>query len=371
MVYTAVGVAAGLLGEGLSAALQNPWVLGAFAVLMVALALSMFGLYELQLPQRWQTRLTASSNRRRGGGRRCRRDGRDLGADRRPCVTAPLAGALAYIAQTGDAFTGGGALFAMALGMGVPLVPVGVGAGNLLPRAGRWMEVTKRFFGFLLLGVAIWMVSPVLPAAADGGLGRPAAGGGGLSRRFRPARQRAARTGAAGQGLGLLAARPVPSCWWAWPRAAAIRCSPCRTGCGARCGAAVPGGAGHAEVRFERVASVTELETRVAQASAAGKPVLLDFYADWCVSCKEMERLTFSDTAVRSRLSGSVLLQADVTRNNADDKALLKRFGLFGPPGIILFGADGSERPVRVIGYQSAERFLDSLQRALGSATRT
>ena len=136
-------------------------------------------------------------------------------------------------------------------------------------------------------------------------------------------------------------------------------------------GAAVPGGAGHAEVRFERVASVTELETRVAQASAAGKPVLLDFYADWCVSCKEMERLTFSDTAVRSRLSGQVLLQADVTRNNADDKALLKRFGLFGPPGIILFGADGSERPVRVIGYQSAERFLDSLQRALGSATRT
>ncbi len=164
VVYTAVGVAAGLAGEGLSAALQNPWVLSAFAALMVALALSMFGLYELQLPQRWQTRLTASSNQRQSG--------QIFGAAAMgaisalivgPCVTAPLAGALAYIAQTGDAFTGGAALFAMAIGMGVPLVLVGVGAGNLLPRAGKWMEATKRFFGFLLLGVALWMVTPVAP----------------------------------------------------------------------------------------------------------------------------------------------------------------------------------------------------------------
>ncbi len=165
VVYTAIGVAAGLLGEGLAAALQNPAVLGAFAALMVALSLSMFGLYELQLPQHWQTRLTASSNRRQGG--------QVIGAAAMgaisalivgPCVTAPLAGALAYIAQTRDAVTGGSALLAMALGMGVPLVLVGVGAGNLLPSAGRWMEATKRFFGFLLLGVAIWMVTPVLPA---------------------------------------------------------------------------------------------------------------------------------------------------------------------------------------------------------------
>lgn len=167
VVYTGIGVAAGLLGEGLSAALQAPWVLAAFALLMVALSLSMFGLYELQLPQHWQTRLTASSNRRQGGQLA---GAAAMGAISAlivgPCVTAPLAGALAYIARTGDAVVGGGALFAMALGMGVPLVLVGVGAGNLLPRAGRWMETTKRFFGFLLLGVALWMVSPVLPAWA-------------------------------------------------------------------------------------------------------------------------------------------------------------------------------------------------------------
>ena len=163
-VYTGIGVAAGLLGEGLSAALQTPGVLGAFSVLMVALSLSMFGLYELQLPQRWQTRLTAASIRRRGGQLA---GAAAMGALSAlivgPCVTAPLAGALAYIAQTRDAATGGSALFAMAIGMGVPLVLVGVGAGNLLPRAGRWMEVTKRFFGFLLLGVAIWMTRPAAP----------------------------------------------------------------------------------------------------------------------------------------------------------------------------------------------------------------
>ena len=374
VVYTAVGVAAGLLGEGLSAALQNPWVLGAFAVLMVALALSMFGLYELQLPQRWQTRLTASSNRRQGGQVA---GAAAMGAISAlivgPCVTAPLAGALAYIAQTGDAFTGGGALFAMALGMGVPLVLVGVGAGNLLPRAGRWMEVTKRFFGFLLLGVAIWMVSPVLPAwllmAAWAALLLVAAVFLGAFDQLGSEPHGLARLG---KGLGLLAALAGAILLVGLASGGRDPLQPLSHLAAVRgAGAAVPGGAGHAEVRFERVASVTELETRVAQASAAGKPVLLDFYADWCVSCKEMERLTFSDTAVRSRLSGLVLLQADVTRNNADDKALLKRFGLFGPPGIILFGADGSERPVRVIGYQSAERFLDSLQRALGSATRT
>lgn len=374
VVYTAIGVAAGLLGEGLAAALQTPGVLAAFAALMVALSLSMFGLYELQLPQQWQNRLTATSNRRRGG--------QVVGAAAMgaisalivgPCVTAPLAGALAYIAQTRDALTGGSALLAMALGMGVPLVLVGVGAGNLLPRAGRWMEATKRFFGFLLLGVAIWMVTPVLPAwlimalwaalllvaavflGAFDALGAEARG--------------VARLG---KGLGVLAALAGAILLLGLASGGRDPLQPLAHLNLARVtGAAAEAPAGPQAVRFERVRSVAELDARVAQAAAAGKPVLLDFYADWCVSCKEMERMTFTDAQVRTRMSEIVLLQADVTANNADDKALLKRFGLFGPPGIILFGADGRERPVRVIGYQSAGRFLESLERALGTRPST
>ncbi|WP_354683411.1 protein-disulfide reductase DsbD [Cupriavidus necator] len=371
VVYTAVGVAAGLLGEGLSAALQTPWVLGLFAALMVALALSMFGLYELQLPQRWQTRLTESSNRRQGGQVA---GAAAMGAISAlivgPCVTAPLAGALAYIAQTRDAVIGGSALFAMALGMGVPLVLVGVGAGNLLPRAGRWMEVTKRFFGFLLLGVALWMLGPVLPAwvtmlllaalllvaavflGAFDGLGQDP--------------RNLARVG---KGMGVLFAIAAAIVLIGVASGGRDPLQPLSHLSVSRSGGEAAGGA--QAVRFERVRSVAELDARVAQAAAAGKPVLLDFYADWCVSCKEMERMTFVDPRVRARLSEIVLLQADVTANNADDKALLKRFGLFGPPGIILFGADGRERPVRVIGYQSANRFLESLERAFGTRTST
>ncbi|MGY2489678.1 protein-disulfide reductase DsbD [Cupriavidus sp. CP313] len=371
VVYTAVGVAAGLLGEGLSAALQTPWVLGLFAALMVALALSMFGLYELQLPQRWQTRLTESSNRRQGGQLA---GAAAMGAISAlivgPCVTAPLAGALAYIAQTRDAVIGGAALFAMAIGMGVPLVLVGVGAGNLLPRAGRWMEVTKRFFGFLLLGVALWMLGPVLPAwvsmLALAALLLVAAVFLGAFDGLGPDPRNLARVG---KGVGVLFAIAAAIVLIGVASGGRDPLQPLSHLSVARGGAEAARGA--QAVRFERVRSVAELDARVAQAAAAGKPVLLDFYADWCVSCKEMERMTFVDPRVRARLSEIVLLQADVTANNADDKALLKRFGLFGPPGIILFGADGRERPVRVIGYQSANRFLESLERAFGTRTST
>lgn len=371
VVYTAVGVAAGLLGEGLSAALQTPWVLGLFAALMVALALSMFGLYELQLPRRWQTRLTESSNRRQGG--------QVVGAAAMgaisalivgPCVTAPLAGALAYIAQSRDAVIGGAALFAMAIGMGVPLVLVGVGAGNLLPRAGRWMEVTKRFFGFLLLGVALWMLGPVMPAWVTmlllAALLLVAAVFLGAFDGLGPDPRNLARVG---KGLGVLFAIAAALVLIGVASGGRDPLQPLSHLSVGRSGAESAGTT--QAVRFERVRSVAELDARVAQAAAAGKPVLLDFYADWCVSCKEMERMTFVDPRVRARLSEIVLLQADVTANNAQDKALLKRFGLFGPPGIILFGPDGRERPVRVIGYQSANRFLESLERAFGQRTST
>ncbi|MBB1632956.1 protein-disulfide reductase DsbD [Cupriavidus sp. UME77] len=372
VVYTGIGVAAGLLGEGLSAALQAPWVLVAFALLMVALSLSMFGLYELQLPQHWQTRLTASSNRRQGGQLA---GAAAMGAISAlivgPCVTAPLAGALAYIARTGDAVVGGGALFAMALGMGVPLVLVGVGAGNLLPRAGRWMETTKRFFGFLLLGVALWMVSPVLPAwALMAGWAALLLVGAVFLSAFDSLGPDAHGLARVSKGLGLLAALAGAILLVGLASGGRDPLQPLAHLSAARSAPeAATGGA--SELRFERVRSVAELDARVAQAAAAGKPVLLDFYADWCVSCKEMERFTFTDERVRARLSEVVMLQADVTRNNADDRALLKRFGLFGPPGIILYGADGRERPVRAIGYQPATRFLDTLSRALDTKANT
>lgn len=366
VVYTAVGVAAGLIGEGLAATLQKPWVLALFALLMVALSLSMFGLYELQLPQRWQTRLADSANRRPGGQIA---GAAAMGAISAlivgPCVTAPLAGALAYIAQSGDAWTGGTALFSMAIGMGVPLLLVGVGAGNLLPRAGRWMEATKRVFGFLLLGVALWMVGPVLPAWLSMlGWATLLLVGAVFLRAFDGLGAEPHPVARLGKGLGVLSALAGAILLVGLASGSRNPLQPLsHLVAGARDGAPAA-----QAVRFERVRSVAELDARIAQASAAGKPVLLDFYADWCVSCKEMERFTFSDPRVQARLADVVMLQADVTANNADDKALLKRFGLFGPPGIILFGDDGRELPVRVIGYQAAGRFLASLERAFGPA---
>lgn len=361
VVYTAIGVAAGLLGEGLAATLQKPWVIGLFAALMVALALSMFGLYELQLPARWQVALTAASQRQSGGQLA---GAAGMGALSAlivgPCVTAPLAGVLAYIAQTGDAVIGGSALFAMALGMGVPLVLVGVGAGNLLPRAGRWMENTKRFFGFLLLAVAIWMVALVAPAWVGmvawaawlllgatflGAFDALGEGAGGIRR--------------LGKGVGIIAAVCGVLLLLGLASGGRDPLQPLAHLSVSRANASSQHG-----VTFERVRTVAELDARIAAASREGRAVMLDFYADWCISCKEMERFTFVDPRVQQALSNVVLLQADVTANNADDKALLKRFDLFGPPGILFFGKDGKELPVRVIGFQSADKFVESLARA-------
>ena len=355
-VYTAVGVAAGLAGQGLQAALQNAWVLGAFAVLMVALSLSMFGLYELQLPAAWRDHLTKASSKHGGG--------EIVGAVVMgalsalivsPCVTPALAGALAYMA-----------LFAMSIGMGVPLVLVGVGAGNLLPRAGHWLIVTKAVFGFILLAVALWIVQPVLPAwavmIAWGGLLIGAAvflrtfdslpdGAGNVQRLGKVAGVVLALAGAA-QLVGVAAGGRDPL----QPLSGLIRAS-----AGASAQAEAHG------VTFKRVKSIAELDAEVRNASASGRAVMLDFYADWCVSCKEMERLTFTDTRVRKALADVVLLQADVTANSADDQVLLKRFGLFGPPGTIFFDAQGRELKARVVGYERADTFLESLRRTIGT----
>ncbi len=354
VAYALAGVAAAFSGSLLAAALQNPWVLGAFALVFVALALSMFGFYELRLPGFLHERLH-SAHRKLQGGRLASVAGMGVlsAIIVSPCVAAPLAGALLYISQTRDVALGGAALFAMALGMGVPLVAVGVSEGALLPRAGTWMESVRRFFGVLLLAVAIWVVSPVLPATAQ---------------------MLAWAALLIGSAVFLRALDPLPmaaSGWWRLWKGVGVAAlvigvallvgalsgsrDPLRPLAGFTQGRTPAA----SKVQWTRVASIVELQEKLA---APGKPVMLDFYADWCVSCKEMEAFTFSDPRVRAQLDGMLLLQADVTANTEADRALLKRFSLFGPPGIIFFDAQGREiRGLRVVGFQSADRFLKTL----------
>jgi len=344
IVYTLLGVAAGLAGEGLAAALQNPWVLGTFALLIVAMAMSMFGFYELQLPSSLQSRLAGASGRQsRGKLAGVFAMGAISALIVGPCVAAPLAGALVYISQTRDVVVGGAALFAMAMGMSIPLLLVGVSAGALLPRAGAWMESVKRLFGVLMLAMALWLVSPVLPPVVQM-LGWAALLMGYGFYLLRTHRHWA--TMASGAALAVLGAVQLVGA--------------ATGGRDALAPLAHLTGTAHQGLVFKRIKTVEDLDRELA--NTGGRTVMLDFYADWCVSCIEMEKLTFVDPRVQAKLAESVLLQVDVTANDAADKAMLKRFGLFGPPGIILFGADGKEiHDSRVIGYQNSEKFLQSL----------
>ncbi|MYM28835.1 protein-disulfide reductase DsbD [Duganella sp. CY15W] len=345
LVYTALGVAAGLAGEGLASALQNPWVLGAFALLMALLSLSMFGFYELQVPAALQSKLSTVSNRQASG----KLAGVFvMGAISAlivgPCVAAPLAAALVYISQSRDIVIGGAALFAMAVGMSVPLILVGVSAGTLLPKAGVWMDAVKRFFGVLMLAVGWWLVSPVLPGAVQM-LGWAALlVGYGMYLLMNSGQWVAKSVGVIVAVLGVAQLVGVVS-----------------GGRDPLAPLAHLGSKAHeAPLAFQRIKTTQQLDAVLAQ--TGGKTAMLDFYADWCVSCKEMEKLTFVDPQVRAKLANTVLLQVDVTANDADDKAMLKRFGLFGPPGIILFDRQGKEIPnARVIGFQDAAKFTASL----------
>jgi thioredoxin:protein disulfide reductase len=357
LVYTALGIAAALVGQSLGAWLQNPWVLGAFGLLLTAFALTLIGGIDLAMPQRWQDGAAQASNRRSGGrfvavATMGALSALVVGA----CMTAPLFAVLAFIAHTGNALLGGFALFAMGLGLGVPLLIVGLGAGTLLPRAGAWMDGVKVFFGVVLLAAALWIVWPVLGstwqlalsalwlliAAAALGLFTPQSGGTSVWRRLGRGLGAALAIWAATLLVGLAAGSSDPL------RPLAVLAARAPGG-----GAAL---AAHEGPVFAPVRSSAELEQVLKQAT---QPVMLDFYADWCVSCKEMEHLTFTDPRVTARLAQMQLVRADVTANNADDQALLKRFGLFGPPGIIVF-RDGKELG-RVVGYQAADRFLRSL----------
>ena len=361
LTYALAGVAAGLSGTLISNALQNPWALGLGAAIFVALAMSMFGFYELQMPSFLQSRFTEASNRIQGGRFA---SVFVMGAISAlivgPCVAAPLAGALLYISQTGDVVLGGVSLFSLALGMGVPLLLVGVSAGALLPRAGAWMDAVKRFFGVALLAVAIWLISPLLSNITQmfmwsalliisamylHALEPLAVNARGFARFWKGVgiiylvAGSALLLGALGGSRDLLQPLSIYK------------------------GGVASAAEEDAHLRFQRVKTVAELDAAVK--GAAGRHVMLDFYADWCVSCKELERFTFADAKVQARLKDVLLLQADVTANGADDKALLARFKLFGPPGIIFFDKAGNEVAYRVIGYEPPEKFLDSLSKAI------
>lgn len=365
LVYTALGVAAGLAGEGLAGALQKPWVLLTFGALLFALALSMFDVYQLQLPSALQSRLTESSGRQSGG--------KMIGVFVMgalsalivgPCVAGPLAGALLYISQTGNAVTGGWALFSMATGMSVPLLLTGLSAGSLLPRAGAWMNNVKKVFGLLLIAVAIWMISPVLPVTANMALWGAFAILCAVFLRIGDSLPQGAGIGAyAGKALGVVMllgglfelVGAASSGTDVLQPLAHLRAG------GTAGGAASAQAAAHEGPRFTRIRTVEELDKMLASTT---KPVMLDFYADWCVACKEMERMTFSEGRVAAAMQDMQLLQVDVTANNADDRALMKRFQLFGPPGIIMFDARGKEVPqARVIGFMPPESFVRQLQR--------
>jgi thiol:disulfide interchange protein DsbD len=354
LVYTALGIAAGLAGEGLAAWLQKPIVLAGFAVLLAVLALSMFGAYNLQIPEFIAGRLTQTTQRLPGGRwLAVFAMGAVSALIVSPCVAAPLAGALVYISQTRDVLIGGTALFALACGMGVPLVVVGASAGKLMPRAGAWMEDIKFFFGLVLLGMALWTVQILLP----GPLVLILWGGLALGGVLRLVRQLA--------GLSRSAVF--------WRRVGAIPLALIAVGqwAGAAGGGADPlkpwaaFQSSKAALTFAPVHSLQELSQALARSAASGRPTLLDFYADWCVSCKEMERYTYTDPQVQQKLAGVNLLKADVTANTDEERALLRQFGLFGPPGTLLFDAQGREiRSARIVGYEDAQTFLASLKRA-------
>jgi thiol:disulfide interchange protein DsbD len=355
LVYTTLGVAAGLAGEGFAAALQTPWAIGGFAVLLAIFALSMFDVYELRLPTGVTSNLTSQCYALPAGQvAGVFMMGGVSALIVSPCVTAPLAGALLFISQSRDVMLGGAALFAMAIGMSVPLLVLGVSSGRWLPKSGVWMHAVKRLFGVAMLGVAIWVAQPVLPIAVVLALWgllllllaymlRPFSSHGHRRHAMRIWLQRALGVAALVFGVMEIVGAasgghdPLQPLAHFGDTAASARDAP----------------------RFAVVRSSAELDQALR---SAGRPVVLDFYADWCVSCKEMERFTFNDADVASRLGQALLLKADVTQNTEADRELLRRFKLFGPPGTLFFDAQGREViSARVVGFQGPRRFAKSL----------
>src|SRR5688572_979111 len=358
--YTAAGIAAGAIGQGfnLQATFNQPWIIAVFSLLFVVLAASMLGLFTIEMPGFIQTRLSSKSNEQQAGtylgvGVMGALSALIVSA----CVAPPLIAALTVISQTGDVVRGGLALFVMSIGMGTPLLLVGASAGKLLPRAGAWMDTVKNLFGVLFLAVAAWMLSRIVPgwlsmifwavpalvlAWVFWRTRTRTAGGRALSRGLAVAASLYGVVLLAGSALG--SSNPLAPI----PQLAAQQ----------------------THLQFKRIKNLADLEREVAAASQSGRSVMLDFYADWCVSCKEMEHYTFTDKAVQDALANTTLLQADVTKNDDDDQALLRHFGIFGPPTIAFYGADGAERRnFRVVGFMKAAEFAAVVRQAVAPAT--
>ncbi len=364
LTYTVFGVLAALFGSNLQIIFQQPWVIVLFSGVFVALSFSMFGFYHLELPKSLQATLHNNSSE-------LHRDGSLLGAAimgalssliMGPCVAAPLAGALIFIGQSGDVLLGGSALFMMGMGMGLPLLILGASAGKLLPKAGNWLNATKAVFGVIMLSVALWMLTRILPAEismllwailliissiylhALEPLPSTCTGWAKLFKGLGVVMLLYGTLLIIGYGLGntnplapLVGEHSLPA-----EKNATVNTS---------------------KINFQRIATLDDLTQALAQASAKQQRVMLDFYADWCISCKEMEAYTFTNPQVKTALHEFVLLQVDVTKNSADDQAFLKKFNLIGPPALIFFDNTGHELSgQRVIGYQQAEQFLHTLQ---------
>ncbi|NOH64008.1 protein-disulfide reductase DsbD [Vibrio sp. RE88] len=345
LTYTLLGLVVASAGMQFQAAMQHPYVLIGLSVMFVALALSMFGAYTIQLPSAVQTWLNNLSNKQQGGSSLgVFAMGAISGLVCSPCTTAPLSGALLYVAQSGDLLTGGVALYALALGMGIPLMLVAVFGNKLLPKAGNWMDRVKTLFGFILLAAPIFLLERILPETWATGLWSALglAAFGWLyhvknSLPFGGWKQSAVGIIAV---LGLFAsAQPALNYWFG----------------------------GHTEqaqpsIQFTRITTVDDLNSQLEQAKLAGKPVMLDFYADWCVACKEFEKYTFHQPDVEAKLRNFVLLQADVTKNLPQDIALLKEMNVLGLPTIEFWDASGQHvSNARVTGFMQAEPFLQHI----------
>ena len=364
LTYTVVGILVGLSGENIQAWFQNPWIISTFVAIFIALSFSMFGFYELQMPASIQSKITQISNSQRGGTLTGVAIMGFLSAlIVGPCVTAPLVGALIYIAETGDAALGGFALFSLSMGMGTPLLAIGASAGKILPKAGPWMDAVKAVFGVMLLGLGIWLLERVAPAVFTmalwaallivsavymGAIDSLADDASGWRKLWK------------GTGLLLLVYGIILIIGLASGGRDVFH--PLK-------GIAISGGTGSvqaAHLPFKQIKGIDGLNAALAEARSQGKTVMLDFYADWCVSCKEMEVLTFTDAGVQQALADTVLLQADVTANDELDKALYKHFGIIGPPSIMFFDKNGNERKnFRVVGYVPADKFSAHVKQAL------
>ena len=370
LTYTIAGAAFAAAGQQAQAFFQKPWMIVLFAALFVWLALGMFGLFNLQVPGWLQERVSRISDRQQQGtlvGTAIMGALSSLIVT--ACVAPPLVASLAVIGQSGDVFRGGAALFAMSLGMGAPLLLVGASAGELLPRAGAWMDTVKQVFGIMMLGVAIWMLGRILPGPVTLALWAALAFVTGYWLLMLGDRDMNKGSTVVRRGLGALAA-----IYGALMLVGALsgRSDPLQPlagviGAPAGTSGATASGAVEAGAHFKRIKTLADFEAALAEANASGKTVMLDFYADWCASCKEMEKYTFPAPSVQAALANSVLLQADVTANDDADQALMQRFGILGPPSILFFGPDGAEKAAyRVVGFKPADEFAPHIQQAFG-----